>query len=86
MLKRSSGGRTDYFLKTFPGWIGDTSGGMSTPNGHYCWTRPKDIDHEVGPCPAPFRKAPLLAKHDRHAAVPYESGDQIEASLSSRED
>ncbi|CAL1385139.1 unnamed protein product [Linum trigynum] len=49
---------TDYLLKTFNHTAdtinilvsqvgsGDTSGGMSTPNDHYCWTRPEDIDYE----------------------------------------
>ncbi|XAR49205.1 Cellulase [Bertholletia excelsa] len=47
---------TDYFLKTFNNTAdsidqlaaqvgaGDTSGGP-TPNDHYCWTRPEDIDY-----------------------------------------
>ncbi|KAG5548906.1 hypothetical protein RHGRI_014312 [Rhododendron griersonianum] len=48
---------TDYFLKTFNNsadtidriaaqvGVGDTSGGP-TPNDHYCWMRPEDIDYE----------------------------------------
>ncbi|CAL5401912.1 unnamed protein product [Camellia sinensis] len=47
---------TDYFLKTFNSsadtidqiaaqvGVGDTSGG-TTPNDHYCWMRPEDIDY-----------------------------------------
>ncbi|GFY94642.1 glycosyl hydrolase 9A1 [Actinidia rufa] len=47
---------TDYFLKTFNSsadtigsiaaqvGVGDTSGGP-TPNDHYCWMRPEDIDY-----------------------------------------
>ncbi|KAJ7967899.1 Endoglucanase [Quillaja saponaria] len=26
--------------------VGDTSGGSTTPNDHYCWMRPEDIDYE----------------------------------------
>ena len=26
--------------------IGDTSGGSTTPNDHYCWMRPEDIDYK----------------------------------------
>ncbi|KAF4403658.1 hypothetical protein CsatB_023401 [Cannabis sativa] len=49
---------TDYFLKTFNHTAdqidrlaaqvgsGDTSGGSTTPNDHYCWTRPEDIDYD----------------------------------------
>lgn len=48
---------TDYFLKTFNSTSdkidkmasqvgsGDTSGGSTTPNDHYCWMRPEDIDY-----------------------------------------
>ncbi|GAB2284005.1 hypothetical protein Dimus_018488 [Dionaea muscipula] len=48
---------TDYFLKTFNSsadtidrvvaqvGVGDTSGGSTTPNDHYCWMRPEDIDY-----------------------------------------
>ncbi|RZC63900.1 hypothetical protein C5167_025650 [Papaver somniferum] len=48
---------TDYLLKTFNNsadtidkiaaqvGAGDTSGGSTTPNDHYCWTRPEDIDY-----------------------------------------
>ncbi|KAK8989966.1 hypothetical protein V6N11_064377 [Hibiscus sabdariffa] len=25
--------------------VGDTSGGSTTPNDHYCWMRPEDIDY-----------------------------------------
>lgn len=47
----------DYFLKTFNHsadsisrmvaqvGAGDTSGGSTTPNDHYCWMRPEDIDY-----------------------------------------
>lgn len=47
----------DYFLKTFNSsadtistlvaqvGVGDTSGGSTTPNDHYCWMRPEDIDY-----------------------------------------
>lgn len=49
---------TDYFLKTFNHSAdsisrvvaqvgsGDTSGGSTTPNDHYCWMRPEDIDYD----------------------------------------
>ncbi|XP_015959090.1 endoglucanase 25 [Arachis duranensis] len=49
---------TDYFLKTFNSTadsittlaaqvgVGDTSGGSTTPNDHYCWMRPEDIDYD----------------------------------------
>ncbi|XP_073065907.1 endoglucanase 25-like [Primulina eburnea] len=49
---------TDYFLKTFNNTAdtidriamqvgeGDTSGGSTKPNDHYCWTRPEDIDYD----------------------------------------
>ena len=49
---------TDYLLKTFNHSAdsittlvaqvgsGDTSGGSTTPNDHYCWTRPEDIDYD----------------------------------------
>lgn len=49
---------TDYFLKTFNNTadsidrlvsqvgVGDTSGGSTTPNDHYCWMRPEDIDYK----------------------------------------
>ncbi|KAI4375512.1 hypothetical protein MLD38_013372 [Melastoma candidum] len=49
---------TDYFLRTFNHTadtinsvaaqvgIGDTSGGSTTPNDHYCWMRPEDIDYQ----------------------------------------
>ncbi|GAB2278280.1 hypothetical protein Dimus_012970 [Dionaea muscipula] len=49
---------TDYFLKTFNSsadtidrlvaqvGTGDTSGGSTTPNDHYCWMRPEDIDYQ----------------------------------------
>ncbi|KAK4846814.1 hypothetical protein QYF36_022220 [Acer negundo] len=49
---------TDYFLKTFNHsadsisrvvaqvGVGDTSGGSTTPNDHYCWMRPEDIDYD----------------------------------------
>ncbi|WCJ41917.1 glycosyl hydrolase 9A1 [Euphorbia peplus] len=49
---------TDYFLKTFNHTAdsintiaaqvgkGDTSGGNTEPNDHYCWMRPEDIDYE----------------------------------------
>ncbi|XP_047307271.1 endoglucanase 25-like [Impatiens glandulifera] len=49
---------TDYFLKTFNSsadsistlvaqvGIGDTSAGGSSPNDHYCWMRPEDIDYD----------------------------------------
>lgn len=57
----------DYFLKTFNSsadtidrlvaqvGVGDTSGGSTTPNDHYCWMRPEDIDYprpvtECGSC------------------------------------
>ncbi|KAL8161566.1 hypothetical protein V2J09_013055 [Rumex salicifolius] len=48
---------TDYLLKTFNSSAdsidrlvsqvgsGDTSHGSTTPNDHYCWTRPEDIDY-----------------------------------------
>ncbi|PIA46990.1 hypothetical protein AQUCO_01400010v1 [Aquilegia coerulea] len=48
---------TDYLLKTFNSsadtidriqaqvGTGDTSGGATTPNDHYCWVRPEDIDY-----------------------------------------
>ncbi|XP_030553697.1 endoglucanase 25 [Rhodamnia argentea] len=48
---------TDYFLKTFNSSAdtidsvaaqvgsGDTSGGSTTSNDHYCWMRPEDIDY-----------------------------------------
>lgn len=48
---------TDYFLKTFNSSAdsidrlvaqvgqGDTSGGSTTHNDHYCWMRPEDIDY-----------------------------------------
>lgn len=48
---------TDYLLKTFNNsadtidkiqaqvGAGDTSGGSTTPNDHYCWERPEDIDY-----------------------------------------
>ncbi|KAF5178369.1 Endoglucanase [Thalictrum thalictroides] len=48
---------TDYLLKTFNSsadtidriqaqvGAGDTSGGATTPNDHYCWVRPEDIDY-----------------------------------------
>ncbi|MBA0724557.1 hypothetical protein Golax_021242 [Gossypium laxum] len=48
---------TDYLLKTFNNsadtidkiaaqvGVGDTSGGSTTPNDHYCWMRPEDIDY-----------------------------------------
>jgi len=48
---------TDYFLKTFNNTAdtinliaaqvgsGATSGGSTTPNDHYCWMRPEDIDY-----------------------------------------
>ncbi|KAL4183887.1 hypothetical protein AMTRI_Chr11g157320 [Amborella trichopoda] len=48
---------TDYFLKTFNNsadtidniaaqvGLGDTSKGASSPNDHYCWMRPEDIDY-----------------------------------------
>jgi mlo protein len=48
---------TDYFLKTFNHTAdtidrlvaqvgtGDTSGGNTSPNDHYCWMRPEDIDY-----------------------------------------
>ncbi|CAN0899424.1 Endoglucanase 25 [Linum grandiflorum] len=48
---------TDYFLKTFNHTAdtidrivaqvgsGDTSGGITTPNDHYCWVRPEDINY-----------------------------------------
>lgn len=26
--------------------VGDTSGGNTSPNDHYCWMRPEDIDYE----------------------------------------
>lgn len=47
----------DYFLKTFNSsadtislihaqvGVGDTSGGASSPNDHYCWMRPEDVDY-----------------------------------------
>ncbi|KAK8608593.1 hypothetical protein V6N13_024012 [Hibiscus sabdariffa] len=46
-----------YLLKTFNNsadkidkiaaqvGVGDTSGGSTTPNDHYCWMRPEDIDY-----------------------------------------
>lgn len=49
---------TDYFLKTFNSTAdtidnlvtqvgsGDTSEGSGSPNDHYCWMRPEDIDYE----------------------------------------
>ncbi|KAF9587184.1 hypothetical protein IFM89_039624 [Coptis chinensis] len=49
---------TDYLLKTFNSsadkidriyaqvGAGDTSGGSTTPNDHYCWERPEDIDYQ----------------------------------------
>ncbi|KAH7520870.1 endoglucanase 25 [Ziziphus jujuba] len=49
---------SDYFLKTFNHTAdsidrlvaqvgsGDTSGGSTTPNDHYCWMRPEDIDYK----------------------------------------
>ncbi|MED6131190.1 hypothetical protein PIB30_007483 [Stylosanthes scabra] len=49
---------TDYLLKTFNSTAdtidtlvaqvgsGDTSAGSTTPNDHYCWTRPEDIDYD----------------------------------------
>uniref|UniRef100_A0A2P2KG68 cellulase n=1 Tax=Rhizophora mucronata TaxID=61149 RepID=A0A2P2KG68_RHIMU len=49
---------TDFFLKTFNNsadtidsiaaqvGVGDTSGGSTTPNDHYCWMRPEDIDYD----------------------------------------
>ncbi|KAF1882421.1 hypothetical protein Lal_00039069 [Lupinus albus] len=49
---------SDYFLKTFNSTAdtistlaaqvgsGDTSGGSTTPNDHYCWMRPEDIDYD----------------------------------------
>ncbi|KAM7265781.1 hypothetical protein ACFE04_003464 [Oxalis oulophora] len=49
---------TDYFLKTFNSTadsinklvsqvgVGDTSGGKTNPNDHYCWMRPEDIDYQ----------------------------------------
>ncbi|CAH9072028.1 unnamed protein product [Cuscuta epithymum] len=49
---------TDYLLKTFNSSAdkidrvvaqvgsGDTSGGSTTPNDHYCWMRPEDIDYD----------------------------------------
>ncbi|KAK4794369.1 hypothetical protein SAY86_012363 [Trapa natans] len=48
----------DYFLKTFNSsadtidrvvaqvGVGDTSGGSTTPNDHYCWMRPEAIDYD----------------------------------------
>jgi mlo protein len=48
---------TDYFLKTFNSTAdtinilasqvgsGDTSEGSTSPNDHYCWMRPEDIDY-----------------------------------------
>ncbi|KAE8705084.1 Endoglucanase 12 [Hibiscus syriacus] len=48
---------TDYLLRTFNNsadkidkiaaqvGAGDTSGGSMTPNDHYCWMRPEDIDY-----------------------------------------
>lgn len=48
---------TDYLLKTFNNsadtidkiqaqvGVGDTSGGSTTPNDHYCWVRPEDIEY-----------------------------------------
>ncbi|KAH0727012.1 hypothetical protein KY284_002877 [Solanum tuberosum] len=48
---------TDYLLKTFNSSAdtidriaaqvgkGDTSGGATDPNDHYCWVRPEDIDY-----------------------------------------
>ncbi|KAL0549746.1 hypothetical protein IC582_014234 [Cucumis melo] len=48
---------SDYFLKTFNHTadsistivmqvgVGDTSGGNTSPNDHYCWMRPEDIDY-----------------------------------------
>ncbi|XP_042494837.1 endoglucanase 25-like [Macadamia integrifolia] len=48
---------TDYLLKTFNSsadtidkitaqiGLGDTSGGNTSPNDHYCWMRPEDIDY-----------------------------------------
>ncbi|OIW13893.1 hypothetical protein TanjilG_31782 [Lupinus angustifolius] len=49
---------SDYFLKTFNSTAdaistlaaqvgtGDTSDGSTTPNDHYCWMRPEDIDYD----------------------------------------
>ncbi|XP_016502343.2 endoglucanase 25-like [Nicotiana tabacum] len=49
---------TDYLLKTFNSSAdtidriaaqvgkGDTSGGSTDPNDHYCWVRPEDIDYD----------------------------------------
>ncbi|XP_019426335.1 PREDICTED: endoglucanase 25-like isoform X2 [Lupinus angustifolius] len=49
---------SDYLLKTFNSTAdtistlaaqvgsGDTSGGSTTPNDHYCWMRPEDIDYD----------------------------------------
>ncbi|KAL0012949.1 hypothetical protein SO802_000018 [Lithocarpus litseifolius] len=49
---------TDFFLKTFNSTAdtintlvyqvgsGDTSGGSTTSNDHYCWMRPEDIDYK----------------------------------------
>lgn len=49
---------TDYLLKTFNSSAdtidrvvaqvgsGDTSDGSTTPNDHYCWMRPEDIDYD----------------------------------------
>ncbi|KAM7275920.1 hypothetical protein ACFE04_017786 [Oxalis oulophora] len=51
---------TDYFLKTFNNTadsinklvtqvgVGDTCGGKTNRNDHYCWMRPEDIDYQ---CP-----------------------------------
>ncbi|CAA6654533.1 unnamed protein product [Spirodela intermedia] len=51
---------SDYILKTFnssadnidkvasqhvPGWFWNTADGSTTPNDHYCWMRPEDIDY-----------------------------------------
>nr|AAB46826.1 Cel3=cellulase 3 [Lycopersicon esculentum=tomatoes, Mill., cv. Castlemart, flower abscission zones, Peptide Partial, 176 aa] [Solanum lycopersicum] len=48
---------TDYLLKTFNSSAdtidriaaqvgkGDTTGGATDPNDHYCWVRPEDIDY-----------------------------------------
>lgn len=48
---------TDYLLKTFNNsadtidriqaqvGVGDTAGGSTTPNDHYCWVRPEDIEY-----------------------------------------
>ncbi|KAL5704771.1 cellulase [Ranunculus cassubicifolius] len=86
---------TDYLLKTFNNsadiidkiqaqvGVGDTSGGASSPNDHYCWVRPEDIDYPrpVAECHSCSDLAAEMAAALASASIVFKDSKTYSAKL-----